>query len=141
MFDEACRPLALFNAEHPDPADPLHRFGVDDGEGYVEGQNRWRFIGAYLVYGQWKQAVLGGIKALADAYIVTGEPVYARKAAILLDRVADLYPGFDYKTQATVYERPGAAGYVSTWHDACEETRNWRWPMTRFAAGWRAMRP
>lgn len=113
----------LFNAEHPDPADPLHRFGVDDGEGYVEGQNRWRFIGAYLVYGQWKQAVLGGIKALADAYIVTGEPVYARKAAILLDRVADLYPGFDYKTQATVYERPGAAGYVSTWHDACEETR------------------
>ena len=29
----------LFNAEHPDPADPLHRFGVDDGEGYVEGRN------------------------------------------------------------------------------------------------------
>ena len=22
-----------------------------------------------------------------------------------------------------MYEGPGAAGYVSTWHDACEETR------------------
>ncbi len=39
----------LFHAEHPDPADPLHRFGVDDGEGYVEGDHRWRFIGAYLI--------------------------------------------------------------------------------------------
>ncbi len=57
----------LFNQEHPDPNDPLHRFGVDDGEGYVEGDKRWRFIGAYLIYGQWKQGILGGIRALADA--------------------------------------------------------------------------
>ncbi len=50
----------LFNLEHPDPADPLHKFGVDDGEGYVEGGKRWRFIGAYLIYGQWKQAIVAG---------------------------------------------------------------------------------
>jgi hypothetical protein len=30
----------LFNTEHPDPEDPLHLFGVDDGEGYVEGENQ-----------------------------------------------------------------------------------------------------
>lgn len=114
----------LFNSEHPDPNDPLHKFGVDDGEGYVEGENRWRFIGASLIYGQWKQLVLGGIKNLAAAYLVTGDKVYARKAAILLDRVADLYPQFDFRTQAVVYERPlGSNGYVSIWHDACEETR------------------
>ncbi len=95
----------LFNIEHPDPNDPLHHFGVDDGEGYIEGKNRWRFIGAFLVYGQWKQAVLGGIRALAEAYVVTGDPVYAHKAGILLDRVADLYPTFDYKAQGLVYER------------------------------------
>ena len=47
----------LFNAEHPDANDPLRGFGVDDGEGYVEGGRRWRFIGAYLIYGQWKQAI------------------------------------------------------------------------------------
>lgn len=114
----------LFNADHPDPADPLHKFGVDDGEGYVEGDKRWRFIGAYLIYGQWKQLVLGGIKNLAAAYLVTGDKVYARKAAILLDRVADLYPQFDFRTQAVVYEQHlGSNGYVSIWHDACEETR------------------
>lgn len=113
----------LFNVEHPDPADPLHLFGVDDGEGYVEGDHRWRFIGAYLIYGQWKQAVLGGITRLAAAYVVTGERAYAHKAGVLLDRVADLYPTFDFQREGLVYEGPGAAGYVSTWHDACEETR------------------
>lgn len=114
----------LFNTEHPDPNDPLHKFGVDDGEGYVDGDKRWRFIGAYLIYGQWKQLVLGGIKNLTAAYLITGDKVYARKAGILLDRVADLYPQFDFRTQAVVYERHlGSNGYVSIWHDACEETR------------------
>jgi len=120
--DKADRSL-LFNVEHPDPADPLHTFGVDDGNGYVDGDKRWRFIGAYLIYGQWKHAVLGGVRALAAAYVVTGDPVYAHKAGILIDRVADVYPTFDFKEQAILYEGPGARGYVSTWHDACEEVR------------------
>ncbi|HPZ96751.1 MAG TPA: heparinase II/III family protein [Phycisphaerae bacterium] len=114
----------LFNTDHPDPADPLHRFGVDDGEGYVEGDKRWRFIGAYLIYGQWKQAIVGGMRKCAEAYIVTGDARYARKAGILLDRAADLYPTFDFKSEGLVYEVPGVAGYVSTWHDACIETRD-----------------
>ena len=62
----------LFNVEHPDPTDPLHGFGVDDGEGYVAGEKRWRFIGAYLIYGQWKQAIVVGIRQLAAAYLVSG---------------------------------------------------------------------
>lgn len=114
----------LFNAEHPDADDPLRTFGVDDGTGFVQDGRKWQFIGAYLVYGQWKQAVLGGIRNLSSAYIVTGEARYAHKAAVLLDRVADLYPTFDYMSQADVYEKLNAGhGYVSVWHDACEETR------------------
>jgi len=113
----------LFNAEHPDPADPLHRFGVDDGEGYVEGPQRWRFIGAYLIYGQWKQAIVDGIRNLAAAYVATGEPLYAHKAGVLLDRVADLYPTFDFGQEGVMYEGPPRAGYISTWHDACVEVR------------------
>ncbi|HQK92058.1 MAG TPA: heparinase II/III family protein [Armatimonadota bacterium] len=113
----------LFNAEHPDEGDPLHLFGVDDGEGFVQGDHRWRFIGAYLVHGQWKQAIVRGTTRLAEAYVVTGDRRYAHKAGVLLDRVADLYPTFDFQTQALVYERPLATGYVSTWHDACEEIR------------------
>ncbi len=113
----------LVNAEHPDPKDPLHLFGVDDGEGYVEGGKRWRFIGAYLVYGQFKQLVLGGIRILAAAHVLTGDPAYAHKAGVLLDRVADLYPSFDYAKQGLVYEAGPYHGYVSVWHDAAVETR------------------
>lgn len=113
----------LYNTEHPNPDDPLHGFGVDDGDGYVDGDERWRFIGAYLIYGQWKQAVYGGVVLLANAYTVTGDTAYAHKAAVLLDRIADLYPSFDFGKQGVMYEGPPRAGYVSTWHDACEETR------------------
>lgn len=123
--DRADRSL-LYNIEHPDKDDPLHLFGVDDGEGYVDEAkgNRWRFIGAYLIYGQWKQLVIDGIVKLASAYTVTGDRTYARKAAILLDRVADVYPTFDFGKQGVMYEGPAYRGYVSTWHDACQETQD-----------------
>jgi dienelactone hydrolase len=111
----------LFKTEHPDPADPLHRFGVDDGEGYVADGKRWRFIGAYLIYGQWKQAIVGGIRNLAGAYVATGDPAYARKAGVLLDRAADLYPTFDFGKEGVMYEGAPRSGYISTWHDACVE--------------------
>lgn len=117
----------LFNADHPDPADPLHGFGVDDGEGYVDSDgHRWRFIGAYLIYGQWKKWIVAGVTNLSNAYLVTGDPEYACKTAILLDRVADVFPLFDFGQQGVVYEgRTGGPlrGQVSTWHDACEEVR------------------
>lgn len=111
----------LFNTEHPDPSDPLHKFGVDDGHGYVEGDRRWRFINAYLIFGQWKQGIVRGINNLAAAYVATGDPAYAHKAGVLLDRVADLYPTFDFGKEGVMYEGPARDGYVSTWHDACVE--------------------
>ncbi len=124
VFDPALADRSLLhNAEHPDPSDPLHRFGVDDGDGYAEGDKRWWFVATYLIYGQWKQLVWGGICKLSAAWLLTAEDAYARKAGVLLDRVADVYPGFDFKTQGVMYEGPAHAGYVSTWHDACEETR------------------
>jgi len=112
----------LYNTEHPDRDDPLHGFGVDDGEGYVDDAGRrWRFVGTYLIYGQWKALVIDGIRRLGAAYVVTGNAAYAHKAGILLDRVADLYPEFD-GTQVLAYNNPHGPGYVSTWHDACQET-------------------
>ena len=113
----------LFNPEHPDAADPLRGYGVDDGEGYVDAEGyRWRFIGAYLIYGQWKKMIVAGASSLAQAYMVTGNAEYARKALILLDRVADFYDSYDYAKQGWVYERQkGAQGQVSVWHDACVE--------------------
>ena len=114
----------LFNADHPDPQDPLRTFGVDDGDGYVDAEgHRWRFIGAYLIYGQWKRRVHMGIVNLGQAYAVTGDARYAHKAAILLDRLADVFPAYDFASQGLVYETGGHNGQISTWHDACEEVR------------------
>ncbi len=113
----------LFNTDHPDAADPLHMFGVDDGEGYVDDGHRWRFIGAYEIYGQFKQVILNGAKALARAYVLTGDETYANQCGVLLDRLADFYPSFDYASQGLTYETGGNNGYISVWHDACEETR------------------
>ena len=70
--------------------------GIDDGNGYSDGEHRWMFIATYLIYGQWKRHVYAGITHLADAYTITGDVAYARKAGILIDRLADLYPTFDF---------------------------------------------
>jgi hypothetical protein len=104
IFDRACADHSLlFNTDHPDPEDSLHLFGVDDGEGYVEGEYRWRYIGHYLIRGQWRQWVLDGLLHLAEAYGLIGDPVYAHKADVLFDRVADLHPTFDFGTQGVTW--------------------------------------
>ena len=133
VFDPAKADRSLlYNTEHPGPKDPLYTFGVDDGAGYVRGNERWRFIPYYLVFGQWKQVVQRGIIALSSAYQLTGDPVYAHKAAILLDRVADVYPAFDFMKQGILYESDHGNGYVSVWHDATIETPGrWRSPTMR----------
>ncbi len=89
----------LYNEEHPDPNDPLHLYGVDDGYGYIDENGRGhRFIGYY----SWKYWTYlnDGIESLANAFLYTGEKRYAHKAAILLDRVADVYPDMDWKPYA-----------------------------------------
>lgn len=89
----------LFNTAHPDPKDPLHTFGVDDGFGYIDKNGRaHRFIG-YYTWKYWRH-LLGGLTTLADAYVYTGDTRYAHKAAILLDRIADVYPEMDWSPYA-----------------------------------------
>jgi oligo-alginate lyase len=89
----------LFNADHPDPADPQHAWGVDDGYGYVDGNGaEFRFI-AFYSWRYW-QHIQNGITRLADAYLYSGDKRYAAKAAILIDRLADVYPSMDWKPYA-----------------------------------------
>lgn len=88
----------LFNTEHPDANDPLHTYGVDDGTGWVDGKgNRFWFIARYCGY-LWIQ-VTRDAQAMAEDYQRTGAPELARKAAILLTRMADMYPAMDFSTQ------------------------------------------
>jgi hypothetical protein len=107
-FDPAKADKALlFNTEHPDPADPLHKYGVDDGYGFVKKADdgtgkmvdrQYKYI-AYYAWKYWRY-IIGGVNTLSDAYIYTGDARYAHKAAILLDRIADVYPAMDWNPYA-----------------------------------------
>lgn len=89
----------LFNTAHAAPDDPLRQFGVDDGFGYIDAAgNGHRFVG-YFAWKYWRWLV-EGVTSLADAYVYTGDAAYAHKAAVLLDRIADVYPEMDWKPYA-----------------------------------------
>lgn len=101
----------LYNAQHPDANDPLHTWGVDDGWGYQDPNgNLYRFIG-YYTWQLWR-TVCAGLNALAWAYLYTGEPIYAHKAGVLLDRIADVYPDMDWAPYAKLgwYHSDGGSG-------------------------------
>jgi oligo-alginate lyase len=86
----------LFNADHPDPKDPLHKVYVDDGYGMMdENENEHHIIAYYNEWLQWR-TVFNGLPILAQAYALTGDNLYAHKAAVLLDRIADVYPDMDF---------------------------------------------
>lgn len=89
----------LFNTEHPDPKDPLHKYGVDDGFGYVDAEGRSHKYVAVYAWRYWRQ-IMSAVRTLAEAYLCTGDRIYAHKAAVLLDRIADVYPSMDWAPYA-----------------------------------------
>lgn len=90
----------LYNSDHPDPADPLHTYGVDDGMGWKRSDGQvFRFIGYYGHYGTWA-AVIAALGSFREAYIYTGNPLYARKAGLMLYRAASFYPEMDWSRWA-----------------------------------------
>lgn len=111
LFDPARGDTSLlFNTEHPDPKDPLHKFGVDNGFGYVHNGRAYKYIG-YYTWKYWRY-IHEGLTALADAFLYTGDQRYAHKAAILLDRIADVYPSMDWNPYAKRgwYHSDGSTG-------------------------------
>ncbi len=88
----------LFNVEHPDPNDPLHAWGVDDGSGWVDAKRRrfW-FVARYCGY-LWIQ-VTKDVRAMAADYQRTGAPELAHAVALLLARMADTYPDMNFTKQ------------------------------------------
>ncbi len=80
---------------------------VDDGRGWLapNGQRYW-FV-AHWNHWVWTQHetsphpnIIGGLAALGRAYLLTGDPRYAHKAAVLLHRTAEVYPNMDYESQS-----------------------------------------
>ncbi|NPV47270.1 MAG: hypothetical protein HPY69_09945 [Armatimonadetes bacterium] len=86
----------LYNAEHPDPNDPDHKLWVDDGYGLTDSTgNVHHFIAYYNQWAQWA-SIFKAVESLSLAYAATSDRRYAHKAAVLLDRIADVYPEMDY---------------------------------------------
>jgi len=85
-------------------------WGVDDGFGYRTGHvdgngtaERHLYIAYYIHDGVWDGTAQGragsvrtALSTLQDAYLYTGDEKYGRAGAVLLGRIADVYPGFDW---------------------------------------------
>jgi oligo-alginate lyase len=89
---------------------------VDDGWGWVgpDGKRYW-FV-AYANAQLWqsldqdRRSIVNAIRFLGQAYLLTGNRVYAHKAAVLLRRVAEVYPNMNYEQQSREGRLMGGEG-------------------------------
>ncbi|MDF2718616.1 MAG: bacterial Ig-like protein, partial [Paenibacillus sp.] len=87
----------LVNTLYPDKGPT---WGVDDGYGWVDPatNNRYTFIAYYAHWFAWYSGtanINSALSNLQSAYIYTGDEKYAKAGAVLLDRIADVYPSMD----------------------------------------------
>ncbi len=84
---------------------------VDDGRGWVapDGERYW-FV-AHANHWTWywhpqadNPTLLRGCEALGRAYLLTGDRRYAHKAAVILHRIAEVYPNMDHAPQSRMGE-------------------------------------
>ena len=95
----------LKNIEQPeaDAKFGVKDWGVDDGYGYDTGRTYapsgcrevHTYISFYNHWGLWEHGIYDTVNDLRDAYIYTGDMRYGRLGAILVDRIADVYPSLD----------------------------------------------
>ena len=73
---------------------------ADDGWGWVapDGERYW-FV-AYANQTTWHNIIQPAILHLSQAYVLTGDKKYAHKAAVMLYRLAEVYPSMDYDNQS-----------------------------------------
>ena len=119
----------LFNAEHPEPNDPLHRYAVDPGTGYQDKEKgSFKFVAHYNHHANWganarypgsAHSIPSAAVGLGYGYAITGDLRYAHKAAVLLDRLADVYPELDFEYWAS---RGGYHQYRGIYGTAVDST-------------------
>ena len=81
----------------------VDRWAVDDGWGYeyeytlATGtvEKRCEPFIAFYNYRLWQKYIKDAIENLSFAYLYTGEEKYGRAGAVMLDRIADVFPEFD----------------------------------------------
>ncbi|HNT36237.1 MAG TPA: hypothetical protein PKH07_14730, partial [bacterium] len=80
---------------------------ADDGRGWMgpNGVKYW-FVG-YACHWMWGKHWKPAVVQLSRSHLLTGDPKYARKALIMLDRIAECYPDFEYCSQSRYGELKG----------------------------------
>lgn len=74
---------------------------IDHGAGWMsEDGKRYFFVGYYVFWRRWQADVIPGVRALANAYLLTDEPIYAHKCAVMLAKIAGDWARYDYPKQA-----------------------------------------
>ena len=91
-------------------------WGVDDGFGYMSYAGLKTSIAFYHHWGVWhgtsaEATVRRPLRYLQEAYVFTGDNRYGRLGAILVDRIADLYPDFNQKFNPDGFM--GSAGKIT----------------------------
>lgn len=84
---------------------------VDDGWGWKDpktGEKFW-FV-AYYNHWIWHKYLVPGLNDLANAYLLTGDKKYAHKAAVMIHRIAEVYPGMDHAKQSRYGQMMAARG-------------------------------
>ncbi len=89
---------------------------LDDGNGYVDEKGQhYYFVATYVFWRRWQFDIIGfftsaegasGLRALRNAYLLTGDARYAHKAGVLLARIAQQYPDMDFTPQGVELYHP-----------------------------------
>lgn len=81
----------LVNVLYPEKGET---WGVDDSTGFVnkEGQ-KYTFVAYYNHFAWYTGIIIHAVRALKNAYLATGDPRYASRGLVILNRIADVYPG------------------------------------------------
>lgn len=87
---------------------------VDKGIGWLDTDGRrYYFVPYYIFWQRWVRDVLGGLSTLSSAYLLTEDPVYAHKCAIMMAKIASEYERFDYANQAYHEGKKNIPGRIS----------------------------
>ncbi|MBQ9968140.1 MAG: Ig-like domain-containing protein, partial [Oscillospiraceae bacterium] len=101
-------------------------WGVDDGKGFftrnAEGVEEVHCYIAYYMHNYlvklgkttpYEHSSIGLVlPALCNAYLYTGEAKYGMAGAVLTNRLADIYPGYNIKNHSTNYALSDGNGYT-----------------------------
>lgn len=88
---------------------------VDRGLGWLDRKDdrRYYFVPYYIFWQRWSKDILGGIRDLRTAYLLTGDPIYAHKCAVMLCKIASEYERFEYAKQCYHEGVFGVGGRIS----------------------------